>query len=72
MHIRELKTKPTKELERLLSERRDKLRELRFKDTNKQLKNVKEIKKIKQTIARVLTVLKANKEVSKQQESVKL
>lgn len=59
MDIKELKTKKEAELQSLLSSERDKLRELRFKDANKQLKNVKEINATKVNIARILTVLNA-------------
>jgi len=57
MDIKELKSKTKKELRQFLGESRDKLRDLRFKDANKQLKNVREIRKIKKIIARVLTLL---------------
>ncbi len=57
MDLKELKTKSNSELQRLLRETRDKLRELRFKDGAKQLKNVRDIRKIKKEIARILTLL---------------
>ncbi len=57
MELKELKKKSEKELHKILAESRDKLRDLRFKDANKQLKNVREIRKIRGTIARVLTLL---------------
>lgn len=57
MEIKELKTKSSAELHRLLAQYRDKLREMRFKDSNRQLKNVREIRQIRETIARILTVL---------------
>ncbi len=57
MDFKELKTKTEKELKQFIAESRDKLRDLRFKDANKQLKNVREIRKIKKEIARVLTLL---------------
>jgi len=60
MDFKELKTKTENELHRLLAEERDKLRELRFKDSNKQLKNIREIRNLKKTIAKILTGL--NKE----------
>lgn len=59
MEISELKNKPEKELKRLLAIEREKLRDMRFKDANKQLKNVKVIKESKKTIARILTLLKS-------------
>jgi ribosomal protein L29 len=61
MELKELKLKTEKELKQILNEFRDKLRDLRFKDANKQLKNVREIRVINKTIARVLTLLKAKK-----------
>jgi len=57
MEFKELKNKEEKELQKILVQSRDKLRDLRFKDANKQLKNVREIRKTKETIAHVLTLL---------------
>ncbi|MFH1427980.1 MAG: 50S ribosomal protein L29 [Patescibacteria group bacterium] len=57
MEFKELKKKTKNELHNILAESRDKLRDLRFKDANKQLKNVREIRKIRETIAQVLTLL---------------
>lgn len=57
MEFKELKAKTEKELNQLLNEFRDKLRDLRFKDANKQLKNVREIRVIKKTIAKILTLI---------------
>ncbi len=37
MELKELKAKTEKELKQILSESQDKLRDLRFKDANKQL-----------------------------------
>jgi large subunit ribosomal protein L29 len=61
MELKELKNKTEKELKQVLNEFRDKLRDLRFKDGNKQLKNVREIREIKKTIAKVLTLLSSKK-----------
>ena len=55
--IKELKLKTEKELKQMLNEFRDKLRDLRFKDANKQLKNIREIRIIKKTIARIFFIL---------------
>ncbi len=57
MEFKELKNKSESELHGALAEYRDKLRDLRFKDASKQLKNVREIRKIKKIIARVLMLL---------------
>jgi large subunit ribosomal protein L29 len=57
MEIKELTTKTPVELQKLLAESQEKLRELRFKDSNKQLKNVRSIRVLKQDIARINTLL---------------
>ena len=57
MEFKELTTKNTKELQDLLAVNRDKLRDLRFKDSNKQLKNIREIRAVRQLIANILTIL---------------
>jgi len=57
MEFKELKKKETKDLHKALNEFREKLRDLRFKDANKQLKNVREIREIKVVIAQILTLL---------------
>ncbi|OGY45548.1 MAG: 50S ribosomal protein L29 [Candidatus Buchananbacteria bacterium RIFCSPHIGHO2_02_FULL_38_8] len=58
MKFKELKSKPEAELNKVLNELRDKLRELRFKVTSKQLKNLRDVRETKKTIARILTLLK--------------
>ncbi|MFH1822456.1 MAG: 50S ribosomal protein L29 [Patescibacteria group bacterium] len=68
MEFKELKKKTKSELHNILAESRDKLRDLRFKDANKQLKNVREIREVRETIAQALTLLNS----SKQDPSVKL
>jgi ribosomal protein L29 len=60
MELKELKKKDKGDLHRILAESRDKLRDLRFKDANKQLKDVREIRKVRQTIARISTLLNSN------------
>lgn len=49
------------ELHKLLEEHREKLRELSFKDSSKQLKNVREIRATKKMIAQILTLLNNKK-----------
>jgi len=64
MKIKELSQKTKQELQKLLSEQREKLRTLRFDVTLKKIKNVREIRKIKKNIARILTLLNIkNKEL---------
>jgi len=65
MDFKEIKTKTEAELHRLLADYRDKLREVRFKDASRQLKDVREIREIKKTIAKVLTTINKAKENSK-------
>ena len=65
MEFKELKKKSENELHKLLSEQRDKLRDLRFKDASKQLKNVREIRKVRKIIAQTLTLLNDKKATSK-------
>ena len=65
MEYKELKKKKESDLHKILAESRDKLRDLRFKDANKQLKNVMEIREIRIIISRILTLLNSNKEINK-------
>lgn len=58
MEFVDLKNKGDKELLELLSEQRNRLRELRFQVSERQLKKVHEIREIKKTIARILTLLR--------------
>ena len=61
MDLKELKKMTANQLHKLLSESRGKLRDLRFKDASKQLKDVREIRVVKKIIARVLTLLSSQK-----------
>jgi len=56
--LKELKNKNKKELQKLLAENREKLRELRFSVNANQLKDVKSLNKVKKLIARILMILK--------------
>jgi large subunit ribosomal protein L29 len=58
MKTKELRQKLEGELEKLLKEDRERLRQLRFDLSSGKIKNVREIRKIKREIARVLTLLK--------------
>lgn len=57
MKISEFKQKSKKELQRLLQNNQDKLRQLRFDLASGKVKNVREIRQIKKDIARILTTL---------------
>jgi len=61
MDFKELKTKEAGDLQKLLDGTREKLRDLRFKDSNKQLKNIREIRVAKQLVAQILTLLNKKK-----------
>lgn len=63
MKIKELKIKSENELQALLRESREKLRDLRFKVAQRQLKNVRDVRKTKKLIAQILTLLKEHKYV---------
>jgi ribosomal protein L29 len=58
MKFSELQSKPVKELRLMLQELREKQRELRFKISADQHKNVREIRVVKKTIAKILTLLR--------------
>ena len=60
MDLVELKQKPISELSTLLNEQRAILRELEFQVREGQLKQIHKIKLTKKTIARILTLLKAD------------
>jgi len=55
--MKELKSKSPADLHTLLAKNREEIREMRFKDSNRQLKNVRGIRKSKTVIARILTIL---------------
>lgn len=60
--MKEVREKNEAELQKLLASSREKLRDLRFKVANKQLKDVREIRVVKKTISRILTKLNSQKE----------
>jgi len=57
MKISEIRQKSKKELESMLLERREHLRNLRFDLASGKVKNVREIRELKKEIARILTLL---------------
>jgi len=74
MEIKDLKKKKVSELHKILAETRDRIRELRFKDANKQLKNIREIRDNKKTVAKILTLLNLKEESSaeKKEDTTKI
>ncbi len=57
MEIADFKQKSVKDLQVLLLEKREVLRELRFKVSEKQLKDVRTIREVKKEIAQILTLI---------------
>jgi large subunit ribosomal protein L29 len=58
MKTTELRQKSKSELQKLLQDSREKLRDLRFGLVSGKVKNVREIRETKKDIARILTLLK--------------
>jgi len=58
MKAKELREKKIEELEKILKEKREKLKNLKLDLIQGKLKNVREIRETKRDIARVLTILK--------------
>ena len=58
MKFKELKIKPVTELRKLLGEKREALRVMRFKVEQRQLKKVHDVKNTRHAIARIETLLK--------------
>ena len=56
MKITELRKKPKEEIQKIIRDDREKLRQLRFDLSAGKVKNVREIRKIKKDIARMLTI----------------
>lgn len=56
--LEQLRKKTKKELQKILQDNREKLRQLRFDLAAGKVKNVREIRRIKREIAQILTVLR--------------
>ncbi len=61
MKIKEIREKNVEELKKLLSEKREAVRKLRFDVAAKQVKDIREMRNSKRDIARILTILKESK-----------
>ena len=72
MEFADLKNKTTKEIHDILNEKREELRELRFKANENQLKNVRAIRQARKLIAQVLTLLNKKKVQIEKQEDKKV
>lgn len=58
MKIKDLREKTEKDLDKMLATERERVRDLRFKVSQRQLKNLRETRNAKKTIARILTLKK--------------
>ena len=58
MKSKELRDKTKEELAKMLQEKRENTRTLRFDIATKQVKNTRDIRKDKRDIARILTIIK--------------
>ncbi len=58
MKLNELRQKSKTELQKMLQDSRERLRQLRFNLAAGKVKNVREVRKIKKEIARILTLLR--------------
>lgn len=61
MKIKEIREKGVEELKKLLAEKRESVRKLRFDLAAKQTKNVREIRNNKKDVAKILTAIKEAK-----------
>jgi ribosomal protein L29 len=59
MKIRDLRQKSKEELSKLLSEKKNRLLNLRFDLSGGRAKNIKEVREAKKDIARIFTLLKS-------------
>ncbi len=57
MKIKELKEKNPEELKKMLAEKRETARGLRFAIASKQIKNNRESRKVKKEIAKIMTLI---------------
>lgn len=61
MKIKELKEKNIEELRKLLNEKKEQIRKLRFNVTSKQVKNTRECRNTRKDVAKMLTLINASK-----------
>lgn len=58
MKAKELRDKSTGELKKMLQEERERVRELRFKVSQDQHKDVRELREARKLVARILTIIR--------------
>ena len=63
MKTSELRQKSQVELQKILIESREKLRQLRFTSAVEKVRNVREVRKVRKDVARILTLLKQKNSV---------
>lgn len=63
MHMKELNKKSIKDLQKLLLEKREELRDFRFKSAGSRTRNVREGRNARHTIARILTELNTRNKI---------
>ena len=61
MKIKEIRDKNVEELKKILGEKREAVRKLRFDIAAKQVKNIREMRNNRRDISRILTILKETK-----------
>ncbi len=61
MKIKELREKNIEELKKLLAEKQESVRKLRFDISSKQIKNNRDLRNSKKDIARILTLINESK-----------
>ncbi|MCK5413079.1 MAG: 50S ribosomal protein L29 [Candidatus Pacebacteria bacterium] len=68
MNAKEIREKSENQLQVLIKESKEKLKDLRFSLANRQLKDYSEIKKTKKDVARAKAILKEKKIISDNNE----
>jgi len=69
MKFQEISQKTEGELQKMLHQKREKLRQLRFDLKAGKVKNVREIREVKKDIARILTALSQKRKQKEQKNS---
>lgn len=69
MKAKDLRNKSNKELQKDLSDNREKLLKLNVDYRSKEVKNVREIRSVKKTIARILTIMAEQDHADKGEKS---